>query len=182
VTGAVLLIAGLTLFDYFAFVRLGFWLNFLFPATTFVLICALIVGGKYAIEWRRQRFIRDAFSRYLHPDLVEELCQIQTPLRLGGEERELTVLFADIRDFTHAAVGQHGAGHRGKELVHHEVNVAARLEAANKTLGTDILVSASTSKTAGADAVFRPRGVVEAKGRKEPVAVFELLAVAAAEG
>jgi adenylate cyclase len=62
-----------------------------------------------------------------------------------------------------------------------EVNVAARLEAANKTLGTDILVSASTSKSAGSDAVFCPRGVVEVKGRKEPVAVFELLSVAAAE-
>src|SRR5262249_26230347 len=103
VAGAVLLIAGLTFFDYLAFVRFGLWLNFLFPAATIVLVCAGIVGSRYAIEWGRQRFIRDAFSRYLHADLVDELCRAQTPLRLGGEERELTVLFADIRDFTTVA-------------------------------------------------------------------------------
>ena len=68
-----------------------------------VLTCALIVGGKYAVEWRRERFIRDAFSRYQHADLVDELCRARAPLRLGGEERELTVLFADIRDFTTVA-------------------------------------------------------------------------------
>jgi CHASE2 domain-containing sensor protein len=60
VLGAVLLIAGLALFDYLAFVRFGWWLNFLFPAATILLVCASIVGGKYAIELRRQRFIRDA--------------------------------------------------------------------------------------------------------------------------
>jgi adenylate cyclase len=103
--GAVLLVAGLALVDYLAFVRFGLWLNFLFPAATIVLTCALIVGGKYAVEWRRERFIRDAFSRYLHADLVDELCRARVPLRLGGEERELTVLFADIRDFTTVAEG-----------------------------------------------------------------------------
>jgi len=55
------------------------------------------------VEWRRERFIRDAFSRYLHADLVDDLCRARVPLRLGGEERELTVLFADIRDFTTVA-------------------------------------------------------------------------------
>jgi adenylate cyclase len=60
-----------------------------------------------------------------------------------------------------------------------EVNVAARLEGANKTLGTDNLVSAATCRSAGAKAVFRPCGVVEVKGRKESVEAFELLAVIA---
>ena len=55
------------------------------------------------MEWRRERFIRDAFSRYLHADLVDNLCRARVPLRLGGEERELTVLFADIRDFATVA-------------------------------------------------------------------------------
>jgi adenylate cyclase len=58
-----------------------------------------------------------------------------------------------------------------------EVNVAARLESANKALGTDVLVSASTRKRAGPDAVLQPRGVIEVKGRTQPVSVFELLAV-----
>jgi adenylate cyclase len=58
-----------------------------------------------------------------------------------------------------------------------EVNVAARLEGANKTLGTDILVSASTRLGAGAGIVARPQGEIEVKGRARPVEVFELVAV-----
>jgi adenylate cyclase len=274
--GAVLLVAGLALIDYLAFVRFGFWLNFLFPAATIVLTFALINGGRYAIEWRRERFVREAFSRYLHADLVDELCRTRGPLRLGGEERELTVLFADIRDFTtvaerlsapdltalmnefftamtdavlarrgmldkyigdslmaifgaplldpehavnacRAALDMRAAlaslhtrwraegrpclemrigintgcmviGNMGTErrfnytVMGDEVNVAARLEGANKALGTDILVSASTYAGAGARVVARPQGEIEVKGRMQPVAAFELLAVSRDQG
>jgi adenylate cyclase len=86
--------------DYIAFVRFGLWLNFLFPAATIVLTFAIILAVKYAIELRRVRWIRQAFSRYLHPDVVDELCRSGASLRLGGEERELTVLFLDVREFS----------------------------------------------------------------------------------
>jgi class 3 adenylate cyclase len=52
----------------------------------------------------------------------------------------------------------------------------------NRVLGTDILVSASTRKAAGADVNFRPHGVVAVKGRKQPVAAFELLTMPGNEG
>ena len=58
-----------------------------------------------------------------------------------------------------------------------EVNVAARLEGANKVLGTHILVSASTRSSAGPRVVARPQGEVEVKGRMRPVAAFKLLAI-----
>ena len=63
-----------------------------------------------------------------------------------------------------------------------EVNVAARLEGANKGLRTGILVSASTRSAAGACVVTRSRGTIGVKGRKQLVAVFELLAVTDDEG
>jgi adenylate cyclase len=44
--------------------------------------------------------IRKAFSTYLSPDLVAELSKNPDKLKLGGERREITVLFADIRGFT----------------------------------------------------------------------------------
>lgn len=44
--------------------------------------------------------IRKAFSTYLSPDLVAELSKNPDKLRLGGERKRLTVLFADIRGFT----------------------------------------------------------------------------------
>jgi adenylate cyclase len=61
-------------------------------------------------------------------------------------------------------------------VVGDEVNVAARLEAANKELGSDILVSTATAAAAGTEITFRPRGTIEVKGRTRRVAVFELLA------
>ena len=44
--------------------------------------------------------MRNAFSRYLSPVLVDELSRHPERLRLGGEMRELTLLFSDIRGFT----------------------------------------------------------------------------------
>ena len=44
--------------------------------------------------------VRAAFSRYLSPEMVERIAQDPSQLRLGGETRELTILFSDIRDFS----------------------------------------------------------------------------------
>ncbi len=55
------------------------------------------------------------------------------------------------------------------------VNVAERLERANKVLGTTILVDDETRREAGADFVFRSLGRIEVPGRSAPVAVHELV-------
>ena len=44
--------------------------------------------------------IRNAFGQYLAPALVEQLAQSPEKLVLGGEEREMTILFSDVRGFT----------------------------------------------------------------------------------
>jgi adenylate cyclase len=49
---------------------------------------------------REKRFVRESFGRYLSPTLVERLSENPEGLTLGGEDRELTVLFSDIRGFT----------------------------------------------------------------------------------
>jgi adenylate cyclase len=49
---------------------------------------------------RDRRQIRDAFSRYVSPSIVEVLSRDPSRLVLGGEDRVLTVLFSDIRNFT----------------------------------------------------------------------------------
>lgn len=55
------------------------------------------------------------------------------------------------------------------------VNVAARLEAANKEFGTSILCSNATLRAAGPGFRFRELGPIQVKGRVEPVAVNEVL-------
>jgi len=49
---------------------------------------------------RERAFVRGAFGRYLSPTLVERLSANPQALVLGGELRDLTVLFSDIRGFT----------------------------------------------------------------------------------
>ncbi len=49
---------------------------------------------------RERREIRDAFKHYLPYDIVKQVAFNPDKLKLGGETRNLTILFADIRDFT----------------------------------------------------------------------------------
>jgi adenylate cyclase len=60
------------------------------------------------------------------------------------------------------------------------VNVAARLEAANKELGTMMLASDSTVRAAGTGFLVRPLGSIMVKGRVEPVTVHEIVGIDAA--
>ncbi len=55
---------------------------------------------QYLGSEQEKRFIRNAFGRYLAPSLVERLTENPSALNLGGETRELTLLFCDIRGFT----------------------------------------------------------------------------------
>jgi adenylate cyclase len=54
-------------------------------------------------ETRRRRHIQHLFGRYVTPDIVEYLLRHPSHLQLGGEEREVSVLFIDIRGHTAAS-------------------------------------------------------------------------------
>jgi adenylate cyclase len=54
----------------------------------------------YAKEEANRRQVRDAFAHYLSPDMVERLAEDPDKLKLGGEMREMTMLFCDVRGFT----------------------------------------------------------------------------------
>ncbi|HET6521706.1 MAG TPA: adenylate/guanylate cyclase domain-containing protein [Geminicoccaceae bacterium] len=83
-----------------AFTRLGLWLNLLFPVLTLVAVYAAVMLHRYVVGQRQQRQIRRAFEHYVHPAVVAEVSRNPQLLKLGGEERELSVLFADIRNYT----------------------------------------------------------------------------------
>ncbi len=55
---------------------------------------------RFFSEERAKRKARESFSRFLAPAIVDEVLGREGALQLGGEKRELTALFADIRGFT----------------------------------------------------------------------------------
>jgi adenylate cyclase len=59
----------------------------------------------YRLTERRQREIREAFSRYMSPHYVAQLARHPEKLVLGGETRTMTVMFCDIRGFTSLSEG-----------------------------------------------------------------------------
>jgi adenylate cyclase len=70
------------------------------PALAFILVASAQSAWDYASESRQRREIVRAFSQYLSPILVDRLASDPTQLKLGGERRILSVLFADVRGFT----------------------------------------------------------------------------------
>ncbi|MGB0670703.1 MAG: CHASE2 domain-containing protein, partial [Rhodospirillales bacterium] len=54
----------------------------------------------FAKEEKNKKQVRSAFAHYLSPDMVERLAENPADLKLGGEMREMTMLFCDVRGFT----------------------------------------------------------------------------------
>ncbi|MDG4475073.1 CHASE2 domain-containing protein [Thiovibrio frasassiensis] len=250
---------------------LGVWLPVAVQTTAVLL--ALISGVVFnlATEGRKKRYIKRAFSQYLHPTVIEQLVSNPALLRLGGEKRELSIFFSDLAGFTtmserldperltlllneylsamtdiilasggtidkyegdaiiafwnapltqndHAAravrsalhcqerlaglrpdfkarfgcdlfmrigintgsvvVGNLGSSQRfDYSILGDSANVAARLEGVNKEFGTEILISEACRNQLPGELQVREIGRVGVVGRKEPITVFEPLAL-----
>jgi len=64
--------------------------------SSFILLTAL----RLRLEGRRKKAMQNAFSRYLAPEMVHRITEHPEQIKLMGEERELSILFLDIRGFT----------------------------------------------------------------------------------
>lgn len=96
---AVLIGAGLVV-PWFAYSQYHLLFDPIYPPAT---LAAIYVGGTSLAFMRTEREraeIRGAFGMYLSPDLVEQLARNPSLLQLGGELREITVMFTDVRGFT----------------------------------------------------------------------------------
>ena len=102
--GAVL-IGGLIGLSWYFFAAQGMLIDFTYPLISCWLIYLVLTFVNYFHEQRQRRQIRSAFGYYLSPHMVEQLARSPEKLKLGGEERRMTILFSDVRDFT--AIAEH---------------------------------------------------------------------------
>jgi len=219
---------------------------------------------KYFAEERQKKEIRSAFGQYVQPEFVKELIRNPEMLKLGGQKKELTVLFSDLAGFTtisenkppeelvsflneylgamtdiifehsgtvdkyigdavmafwgapiaqdnHAVlacrstlkmikkveeltpsgtdtharfgiatgdmiVGNIGSYNRFNYTVLGDtVNLAARLESANKSFGSRVMISEQTYNKVRDQFLCRPLDWLVVKGKTEPVQVYELM-------
>src|SRR5690606_23414807 len=85
---------------WFAFANHDLLLSPILPAQTSLLAYGVGSGVRLLLSESESRYIRSAFGHYLSPAMVEQLVENPDALVLGGENRELTILFCDIRSFT----------------------------------------------------------------------------------
>jgi len=97
---ALLGIGGAVFFSWTMFVDFRLLIDPVYPATVVLLV--YITGSliSYLRTEVEKRQVRGAFAQYLSPALVEQLADEPDRLVLGGEMKDMTLLFADIRGFT----------------------------------------------------------------------------------
>jgi adenylate cyclase len=96
VSGLVLLTGAFLAFFSITKIYIGFAVPFIATLVTFV----SIMINKFLTTSREKAFIHSAFSRYLAPDVINEIINDPKKLNLGGEKREMSAIFTDIQSFS----------------------------------------------------------------------------------
>ncbi|MXN65964.1 CHASE2 domain-containing protein [Stappia sp. GBMRC 2046] len=86
--------------SWVAFADYGVLFDPTFPMAGGFVIFLAATSFRFLVADRQKRQIRRAFSQYVAPAILDQIERQPETLALGGETREATVLFADIRDFT----------------------------------------------------------------------------------
>jgi len=96
----VLFLLGLVGVSTLLFSRYGIYMNLAAPISNLLGIFLGITSINYMIEEKRARKIRFMFSSYVTQTVVNELINNPEMAKLGGERREVTILFSDVKGFT----------------------------------------------------------------------------------
>jgi len=98
-------LAGYIYFSLYLFNHNGLLFNITYPVLVVITTYLCLVLYRYTMEVREKKKIKSTFQHYVAAPVMEEILKHPEKLKLGGEEKELTVLFSDIRRFTTISEG-----------------------------------------------------------------------------
>lgn len=99
IAGVVVLIAAIAA-SWYAFVHFRLLIDPIYPSLATLATYIAVERVLHLAADRDKAFARQAFAQYLAPELLARLESSPDGMKLGGENRELTVMFMDVRGFT----------------------------------------------------------------------------------
>ena len=97
---SALLLALFTVVNVLSFTVGSIVLGYIYPGMALVFTSSSLIAYQYLTEEREKKRTRSTFQYYLDPMMIEQVMTQPDALKLGGEKREMSVLFSDIRGFT----------------------------------------------------------------------------------
>ncbi len=82
------------------FGQFNYVLNLTYPCSALVVTFLMLTTYKFRTEVRHSRYMKQMFQSMVAPSVVEEILKLPAGIELGGEEKNLTVMFSDVRGFT----------------------------------------------------------------------------------
>lgn len=101
----ILLPPAMIFFNNWLWHRTGLILSFLMPILLVLTLALLNIIYGYLFETRKRERLKEMFGQYVPEKHIDEMLQTTSDYALRGEDREMTVLFADIRNFTTISEG-----------------------------------------------------------------------------
>lgn len=95
-----LVVSAVVVVLYLVFATFELYIESLAIVTSLVLIFISITVARFILSEKDKNFLRKAFSTYLSGDIIDEIVKDPTKLKLGGQEKELTAIFTDVRSFS----------------------------------------------------------------------------------
>jgi len=86
--------------SWFGFKNYGLLFDASFPLFAGLLVHFTMTAYRYLVTDRQARLITKAFSRYVSPGVLKDIQTDPKALELGGNTRQLTIMFVDVRNFT----------------------------------------------------------------------------------
>ncbi len=94
------LLFGYYYYCYHCFVDFGLWFNVTYPTIAVILCFSFVSLYHYFSTEKARRMVKGAFENFLDPNVVKEVLREPETIKLGGEERDVTVFFSDIAKFS----------------------------------------------------------------------------------